>query len=424
MADEILPMDLPKPFLDSLLQDEQLRGHYTQKNFVILFDKILNALQLPLLQITLEEEMSRRSVFSKLDKWLSCVERYQREYERRLAADRTRLLKEAGLSPEIYEKSVEFHQAHKDFIQVVNAAFWFAQRQVLMLQKANKISTHQYFTYLHHELRYLESHRDEIEHLAEKFPPGDRIYILAKRVEDYVWKQTQLCFVDRLVFEIQNVEESSKPHYQQLKEDINNYYESMDSADRKKSVQILSYLNTEASSTPRDRLLLKQKTFKGISPEDSSIGSHYTTSKASTGMSKNISEGLTTGRQINGIKLFASKEGEILSESGLHIGLKPENISTTGKETEIKTEKSDQPSSKGPLSEIKFIKELKGSSVAKKWAGNLELLKLLQQSSSSRYDDDIQLPFSIEELENRATEEEKNESCYSQQTVLDASVLR
>ena len=420
MTAEILPMELPKPFLDSLLQDEQLRGHYTQKNFVILFDKILNALQLPLLQITLEEEISRRSTFSKLDKWLSCVERYQREYERRLAPYRTRILKEAGLSPEIYEKSVEFHHAHEDFLHVVNAAFWFAQRQVLMLQKVTKISSHQYFTYLHHELSYFESYRQEIDQLAEKFPPEGRVYIVAKRVEDYVWKKTQLSFVDRLVFELQNLEEASKPHYQQLKEDINNHYESFDSTDRKKCVQILSHLNTEVSSTPRDGLLSKQKTFKGISPEDSTINH----SKASTGVSKNISEGSGTARQINGVKLFTSKEGEILSESALQIGIKQENVTTLSatnwKEAEIKTEKGEQPPPKILLGNLKLIKDLNSPNNGnKRWLGDVELLKLLQQTHSSKHDFDVQAEFVLEELENRASEEEKTSSGYSQQTALE-----
>ena len=40
MAAELLPLELTKAFKDSLLLDEQLRGHYTQKNFVILYDKI------------------------------------------------------------------------------------------------------------------------------------------------------------------------------------------------------------------------------------------------------------------------------------------------------------------------------------------------------------------------------------------------
>ena len=383
--------------------------------------KFLHSLQLPLLEVTLEEEQSRRSVFSKIDNWFSCVEQYQREYERRLAPQRLQLLMDAGLSVDIYEKSVETHHKYDDFMQVINTAFWFAQRQILTMQKPSKITSHQYFTYLNNELTYLENHHGEIEHLVERVPPSGRIYILAKRLEDYVWKKTHLSFIDRLAFELTNTEEVGKSHYQQLKEEINTYYENLDTAERKRSVQLLTQLNTEASSTPREQLLVKQKTLKGISNDGSTTGSQIS-SKYNTARSKNLSEPLGSGIQIKGTRLFPTKEDEELNEGDVELSLKQDG-NGINKEINIETEKETerqllQNDDKIQINELKSLKQADKKQNEAKRVADLRLLKLLQNTYTSYNDYDLKTNLSLEELEDRAIEEAKTKGCYSRETVL------
>ncbi len=92
MEEEIMSLELSKAFRDALLQDERERGYYTQKNFLLLYDKILKALRSSLLEITLEEEAVRRGTYLKIEKWLSCTQRFQSEYEKQLAPLRVYLL--------------------------------------------------------------------------------------------------------------------------------------------------------------------------------------------------------------------------------------------------------------------------------------------------------------------------------------------
>lgn len=330
MEEETLSLELPKALRDALLHEEQQKGHYSQKNLLLVYDKILKSLKTSLLEITLDEEASRRGAYSKIQNWLACIQRFQNEYERKLAPQRAYLLTEAGLSVEVYEKSIRIHQQCEEFIRILNADFWFAQRHALMMRQYTNISSHQYFIYIHNELQYLESYNSEIETLLEGLPSSNRAYVLAKRVEDYVWRETQLNFTDRVFFELNNPDEINQPHYKSIRDEITAYYDKLDRTNRKKGIYILSRLEQAAQKMEDDMK-------RGGGFEDTYAAGEHRDTRTSTAATKNQTEqNLYRLSLANGEKFSPRKEQDILSGIKIQLDPKLDELAKTPKILRLK----------------------------------------------------------------------------------------
>lgn len=411
MAEEANSLELSKTFKDLLLKDERSKGQYTRKNFLILYDKILKALKSALLEISIEEETARRSTYFKLDKWLACTQRYQSEYERQLAPHRMQLLKEAGLSVEIYDKTFNLYQTSEEFVQAMNATFWFAQRHSLMLRKPGKISSSQYFSYIHNELKYLESSTAEIEYFIKNVPPSSLVYILGKRVEDHVWRETQLNFADRLCFELHHTEEANQPHHKEIRDEITALYDSLDSNDRKKGLLILSRLNQEARA-------LEEDAKKGVSSEDSSLGGRRdNVSGNSTAITK--CEPLTSRAKKSDDKGSPNtKDIDIATDIKLQVLSKPESSSPKKNPKGLRlniVEVDAGKASKTPSPQRRHSKELYPI------AGSTRLFELLQYGTSTEKDlyRHQLLERNMEDIAERAIAEERVSGTYSADLALE-----
>lgn len=412
MAEETVSLELTKTFKDSLLQDERQRGCYSRKNLLLLYDKILKALMAPLLEISVEEETARRSTYSKLDRWLTCAQKYQSEYERALAPHRILLLKNSGLSNDVYEKSFQVHTLNsEDFIHIMNATFWFAQRHALMLRRPEQITAQRYFTYIHNELKYLESNNPEIDYFRKNLPSESLVYILAKRVEDYVWTETQLNFTDRLCFEITNPEEANLPHFKEVRDEITALYESLDCMDRKKGTQISSKLNQETR-------LMEEDYKKGLAAGDFSVTGQRVNSRSSTGISKH-------GAEHNSLRgpLKEQKDSPVAEKEGIR-GLKitilksdcsiksPKAIKVTTESPPQKAERHLQMSPK--VSSPKSLQFLAAGSPKSNKSNRRFYFGI---TSKNELEEEFEV--NIDELVDRANEEERNTGAYSQELAVE-----
>ena len=402
----MITLNLTKTFKLSLLQNERSKGKYKRKNFLLLYDKILKALKIPLLEISIEEENARRSIYLKLDKWLACTQKYQLEYEKQLASHRISLLKESGLSVEIYEKSFELYKDSEDFIQTVNAAFWFAQRHALMLRKPEKITSQQYFSYIHNELKYLESNSKEIEFFSSMIPPSSLVYILAKRVEDHVWRESQLNFADRLYFEISNPDQADQAHFRDIKDEITALYDSLDSPDRRKGIHILSRLNYEA------RAREEEDAKKAASSEDSSLA-RRDNSENSTAITKYLGEPNSSPAKQPSEKGSPQKEIDIASDIKLQVPNKFGSQKKNANELKLIVDP-------GPEI-VRLIKSPQGSASkgARQLAGSTRLMNFLNLGTTNKDIFGDQFEIRMEEIAQRAETEEKETGTYSTDTAVE-----